>query len=213
MLQRDVSWLLEDITAQPAHRLSRTLSGFLPVEWCRPPTSKNPVLPVGHHLIWFNLTAPSQELLPDGTDNFHSPSEPSWVRRMWAGGSVRLKPDKYYHKKSGFAVDTAIVGAERIKDVQLRGKDEAAKIFVTIERRFARLDQLYESHRKVHQGSEKSNGPNVQRHFKQQLRGDEEWGDAILKEERNLVFFRERTAAEMDAIKAGQMAPVRYLDR
>ncbi|CAO2649442.1 Nn.00g068270.m01.CDS01 [Neocucurbitaria sp. VM-36] len=211
MLQRDVSWLLEDITTQPEHKLIRTLSGFLPDEWCRLPTFKSPVLPVGHHLIWFNLAAPSHELLPDGTDNFHSPPDP-WVRRMWAGGSVQLKPDEYMNKKSGFILGASIAGAERIKDVRLRGKDDAAKIFVTIERRFARLDRLYESHRRVHEGSKASNAPNVHRHFKQQLRDDEEWGDAILKEERNLVFFKERTVAEIDAIKAGQMAPIRYLD-
>ncbi|KAF1851066.1 uncharacterized protein K460DRAFT_401093 [Cucurbitaria berberidis CBS 394.84] len=211
MLHRDITWLLEDITAQPEHRLSRTLSGFLPDEWCRPPSSRKPVLPVGHHLIWFNLVTPSHKLLPDGTDDFHSPAAP-WVRRMWAGGSVRLKPDEYFHKKSGFTLATAIAGAERIKDVQLRGKDDAAKVFVTIERRFARLDQLYESHQKAYQNSEKSNVPNVQRYFKEQLRNDEEWGSAILKEERNLVFFKERTAAQLDVIKSGQMAPVRYLD-
>ncbi|KAH7390461.1 hypothetical protein BKA66DRAFT_439776 [Pyrenochaeta sp. MPI-SDFR-AT-0127] len=212
MLDRDTTYLLEDITAQSGHKLANTLSGFLPEQWCRPPDFKKPVLPIGHYLIWFNPALPSDKLLPDGTDMLHSPGEP-WVRRMWAGGSVQLKPDAYFHRKNGFTLDTAIAGAERIKDVQLRGKDGDLKIFVTIERRFARLERLYESHRRAHNGSEKSNGINVQRYFKQQLRRDEEWGDAIFKDQRNLVFFKDRSAAELDAIKAGQTAPVRYLDR
>lgn len=210
MLQRDVSYISEDITAQHEHRLARTLLGFLPAEWCRAPSFKKPVLPVGHHVIWFNMAAPSLELLPDGTDDYHSPGDP-WVRRMWAGGSVQVKPSEYFHKKHGFALGTAIAGAERIKDVQLRGKDDAAKIFVTIERRFARIDQLFKSHRQASLLGEKTTRINVQKYFKEQLRDDEPWGDAILKEERNLVFFKERSAEEMEAIKAGQMAPVRYL--
>ncbi|KAJ4366935.1 hypothetical protein N0V83_007465 [Neocucurbitaria cava] len=209
MLDRNVLWHLEDITAQPERRLIKTLEGFLPKEWCRLPTKKSPFLPFGHHLIWFNTAAPSHALLHDGTDDYHSPPDP-WVRRMWAGGSVQLKPDQYFDRKLGFTMDTAIAGAERIKDVRLHGQGDTAKIFVTIERRFARLDQLLKSHKKVYERAE--NAPNVRTHFRQQLRDDEEWGDAILKEERNLVFFKERTTAEMDAIKAGQMAPVRYLD-
>lgn len=212
MLRRDTTSLVESITAQPGHKLSNTLSGFLPEQWCRSPNFKHPVLPIGHYLIWFNPALPSDNLLPDGTDMLHSPGEP-WVRRMWAGGSVQLKTDEYFNKKTGFTLNTAVVGAERIKDVQLRGKDADMKIFVTIERRFARLGRLYESHRRAHGDSEKSNNLSVLRHFKQQLRDDLEWGDEIFKDERNLVFFKDRSAAELDALKAGQMAPVRYLDR
>lgn len=212
MLQRDVTCALENITAQPEHRLSNTLVGYLPQDWCRPPVFTNPVLPVGHHLIWLNPALPTGQLLPDGTDASHSPGG-LWVRRMWAGGSLHLKPDIYFHAKHGFTIDTVIAGAERIKDVRLRGEGDAAKLFVTIERRFARLDTLYSSYASAHSDSERIDGANVQTHFKQQLRDDEEWGDALFKEERTLVFLKERTTAELDAIEAGHMAAVKYLDR
>jgi hydroxyacyl-ACP dehydratase HTD2-like protein with hotdog domain len=188
-----------------------TATGFLPREWCWSPGVKRPVLPVGHHLIWFNAAVPTQELLPDGTDASQSPGDP-WVRRMWAGGSLQIKPDDYVDPISGFRLDAPILGAERIKDVQLRGQGDGAKIFVTIERRFARVDRVQENYRKMHGSIRRGHIAKTQRFFEEQLR-DAGWGDSILTEERNLVFFKERTAEEKDAIKAGQLAPVRYLDR
>jgi hypothetical protein len=49
-------------------------------------------------------------------------------------------------------------------------------------------------------------------HFREQLRS-KAWGDAILIEQRNLVFLKDKTTAELDAIKAGNMVPVKYLKR
>lgn len=213
MLGREITYLHEDIITEPENRLANTLSGFLPQSWCRPPTVNRPVVPPGHHLIWFNPALPTDKLLPDGTDASQSPGDP-WVRRMWAGGSIMLRPDQYYHTKGGFIVDTAMAGAERIKDVRLRGQGDAAKLFVTIERRFARVDYLHISQRRARQRtSSETPRASVVNYFKQQLRDDMEWGDAMLKEERELVFFKERSAAELEAIKAGHMAPVKYLDR
>jgi hydroxyacyl-ACP dehydratase HTD2-like protein with hotdog domain len=213
MLQRDMTHLPEHITAPTEYKLSQTLYGSLPKELCLAPGFRNPVLPVGHHLIWFNPALPTRELLPDGTDASQSPGGP-WVRRMWAGGSIQLRPDDYYDKARGLTLDTAMVGAERIKEVRLRGQDDATKIFVTIERRFARLDRLKERYREAHGSLGRTSGlGRSQRYFEEQIRQDEGWGDAILKEERNLVFMKERTTAELEAIKAGNMAAVKYLDR
>jgi hypothetical protein len=118
----------------------------------------------------------------------------------------------YYNTETGFAANSTMVCAERIQDVQLRGHNEAAKIFVTIERRFTRLDTLMAKHKKpladISKDMVRRMGPHW--HFQQQLKG-EEWGDAVLKEYRNLVFLKERTPAELSAIEAGQTASLKYM--
>lgn len=87
---------------------------------------------------------------------------------------------------------------ERIKDVQLRGQGDDAKIFVTIERCFKRFDHKWGGLRKHHDA---------------QMYTGQNWRDAFMTEERNLVFLKERTADELDALKAGNMAPVKYIQR
>lgn len=210
MLGREATHMYELITAGPQSRLSNTLLGFLPAEWCRPLPTTRPVIPPGQHLLWFNSALPTQELLPDGTDASQSPGDP-WVRRMWAGGSVTLRSNDYYDRKYGFILNTAMAGTERIKDVRLRGEGDTAKIFVTIERRFARVKDIYTTIREERRRESQYGSPS--RIFERLLRDDHEWGSAILKEERELVFFKERSAAELKAIKAGQMISVKYLDR
>ncbi|KAG9195925.1 hypothetical protein G6011_01046 [Alternaria panax] len=216
LMQRDVTHIAEHVTQPHEDKLSQTLTGFLPQTWCRPPRFHYRVMPFGHHLIWFNPAVPTFELLPDGTDASQSPGGP-WVRRMWAGGSIQLRPDDYFDDSRGCTMDTAMVGTEHIKDVRLYGEGDTAKIFVTIERRFARTDRVAKAYRAKHgeiiQGTQSGNRK-LQTDLEQQLRAwdDDGWGHAILKEERNLVFFKERTAAELEAVKAGQMATVKYLD-
>lgn len=213
MLQRGVTHLPEHLTVPHEYKLSQTLTGFLPREYCHPPGVRNPIVPFGHHLIWFNPSLPTCDLLPDGTDASHSPGGP-WVRRMWAGGSIQAKPGDYFDKHRGFAVDAPMAGAEHIKHVRLRGQGDDAKIFVTIERRFTRVDTLKESYR-IQRGSlgRASGLRRIQAYFEDQLRSDDPWGSAVLKEERNLVFFKERSPAELEAFKAGQMAAIKYLNR
>ena len=213
MLQRGAIHLPDHLTTPPEYRLAQTLMGFLPLECCSLPASHKPILPVGHHLIWFNPAVPTDHLLPDGTDASHSPGGP-WVRRMWAGGSLKLNSDDYFNKRNGFARDTPMTGVERIKHVQLRGQGDAAKIFVTIERRFARLDTLKQRYSALYDRLGKDSGlPKIQAFFENQLLSDDDWGDALLKEERNLVFLKERSTEELGAIKAGQVTPIKYLDR
>lgn len=136
------------------------------------------------------------------------------MRRMWAGGSIQAKPDVYFDKFRGFAVDTPTAGIEHIKHIRLHGQGDTAKIFVTIERRFARIDALQESYRALYGSLGRATGlRKIQSYFEDQLRIDDTWGNAVLKEERNLVFFKERSVAELDAIKSGQMDSIKYLDR
>jgi hypothetical protein len=133
---------------------------------------------------------------------------------MWAGGSIQLKPDDYFDASRGCRLDTVMEGTEHIKHVRLHGEGDSAKIFVTIERRFARLDTLENAVKAKHGPlGKRGAAEKVRDYLKQQVRSDQGWGDAILKEERNLVFFKERTTAELDAVKAGQMATIKYLDR
>jgi hydroxyacyl-ACP dehydratase HTD2-like protein with hotdog domain len=192
----------ERIDGNTHQKLVDTLSTFLPPEWCRHLSPRGfPPVPLGHHLVWFNPSIPADKLMPDGTDPLQSPGGP-WVRRMWAGGSLQLAPDAYYHQDTGFVINADLVYAERIRDVQLRGQDEAAKIFVTLERRFARQSTL----------EERKGRDLPQTYFRAQIQA-EDWGEAILKEQRNLVFLRDRNAAELDAIRTGESAPIRYLER
>jgi hypothetical protein len=119
------------------------------------------------------------------------------------------KKEAYYNLEKGFAIDTDMVYAERIQDVQLRGSGDAAKIFVTIERRYARLDTLQEK-LSLRPSGDRRLTPNAL--LREQMLQEEEWGDAVLKEQRNLVFLKEKTSAELEAISAGQFVPVRYLN-
>ncbi|KAL1793590.1 hypothetical protein ACET3X_008572 [Alternaria dauci] len=111
-----------------------------------------------------------------------------------------------------------MVGTEHIKQARLHGEGDTAKIFVTIERRFATLDSIERGHERGEHGTRplgaRLKHKNVQRYLQWQVRAQDNdgWGHALFKEERNLVFFKERTAAELEAVKAGQMATVKYLD-
>ncbi|KAI4678023.1 uncharacterized protein J4E88_006541 [Alternaria novae-zelandiae] len=210
MLQRDVIHLPEFIATPHEFKLSQSITGFLPQEWCYAPGVRSRMVPFGHHLIWFNPAVPTTELLPDGTDASQSPGGP-WVRRMWAGGSIQVRPDEYYDRNRGFRVEFPMSGTEHIKHVRLHGEGDTAKIFVTIERRFARVDIVGRAYNAKHGKLGKNGGKKLKTYLEQQLRDGDDWGDSIVKEERNLVFFKERPAAELEAVKAGQMAAVKYL--
>jgi hypothetical protein len=124
---------------------------------------------------------------------------------------MEVNKHDYYSRERGFTMNSDMVCAERIADVQLRGSGDAAKIFVTLERRFARADTL-EKKRKVDTSRAGTLPLGSQPFFREQMLS-EDWGDAILKDERILVFLKEKTPAEVEAIKAGELVPIRYLDR
>ncbi|KAI1006740.1 hypothetical protein K3495_g1476 [Podosphaera aphanis] len=84
-------------------------------------------LPPGHHLVYFNPQVTSDELLPDGTDDLHSPGPP-FYRRLWVGGSMNfLRPLELFPKK-------LMLCTERITDVRVTGTPGKEKIFVDIFR-------------------------------------------------------------------------------
>jgi hydroxyacyl-ACP dehydratase HTD2-like protein with hotdog domain len=211
MLSRPIISSREHLNVNTDQKLIDTLATFLPSEWLHRSKKDRVVIPLGHHLLWFNTSMPADQLLPDGTDPLQSPGDP-WVRRMWAGGHLELRPEAYHDIERGFTLNSEMLCAERIQDVQLRGIGDTAKIFVTIERRFAQNDTLHANLPPLRaKYGRRAKEANPQWHFREQLL-NEVWGDAILKEERNLVFLKEKTSTEVDAIKAGQMTPIKYLD-
>ncbi|KAF2868361.1 hypothetical protein BDV95DRAFT_549390 [Massariosphaeria phaeospora] len=193
MLQRKVS-IRSDIMSQPAHeKLRNTLAPFLPAPG-HPPIGVPcyNYASTGHHLIYCNAALRSDKLLADGTDALQSPGG-NFIRRMWAGGSLALNPAVYLQHNVDMKKVTSMQCDERIKDVQLRGRGDNAKVFVTIERSFKPSTGNWDSH-------PTKDLPPV-------LRG------LMLIEERTLVFLKERSRAEREAIQAGQLTAVKYLDR
>ncbi|KAL9047875.1 MAG: hypothetical protein Q9162_007926 [Coniocarpon cinnabarinum] len=185
----------------PSHLLNIALADFLPSEIS--PTSLNnprilpsttrdpPALPPAHHLIYFPPPIPAQDLLPDGTDPLQSPGLP-FVRRMWAGGTVRFN-----NTRPTLLNGSRIACLESIRDVAIKGPAGAEKIFVGIERRV---------------------GPCQENETEDVTRAalweDDEaaFGDRVgVIERRNIVFMRERSteqaAADNAAAKAKQMTP------
>lgn len=211
MLNRQFNPLVERVTMTQEEKLENTLASFLPKEWKGTRVAGRPI-PLGHHLLYFNPALPAQSLLPDGTDALHSPGDP-FVRRMWAGGALKMDVDKYFHHEGWFP-EQFYVCSEHIKDVQLRGKDDAAKIFITIERRFARRSALRPNmDRATFDGDAGLLDAAAIAEFRKHARKNEDWGDASLVEERNLVFMKERSVEEMEAIRRGNVAPIRHLQR
>jgi hypothetical protein len=206
MLDRTLPVLTDFVSRQHTQKLESTLSSFVPPH-------EADFQSLGQHLIYCNAAEPSDELLPDGLDALHSPGNP-YVRRMWAGGLLRLDLPKHYGMgMSAWRFNREIVGVERIKDVQMRGQAGDEKIFVNVERRFARATGKPDHVRKDGSTISMKTGPAAMPELlRQQAHEEQEWGDATIIEERSLVFMRGRNEAELRAFSAGQMAPLRYLD-
>ncbi|KAF2184567.1 hypothetical protein K469DRAFT_633297 [Zopfia rhizophila CBS 207.26] len=208
MLERDFSLLPDYLIPTHHSKLDGTLASFLPSRWTDRTSN---LLPLGHHLIFFNPALPSHRLLPDGTDPLQSPGAP-FVRRMWAGGSLKVNMNLYFHDQKGMYLSPKRwVCYERIKDVSMRGSsEEDAKIFVTIERRFARMGRLLP---RTTWGKDFAEAEQL---AKQKLaagaKDTDGFGEAVLVEERNIVFMKERSASELESIRAGLTMPVKYLD-
>ena len=186
----------------PHHLLDIALSSYLPAEFLSSRT-KQSFFPIGSHLVLFNPALPEDQLLPDGTDTLHSPGEP-FVRRMWAGGSLRIDKERYWDSSLGWvAQGVGFDGIERIKDVTLRGEGDATKLFVTIERRFGRTRQLAETATQAGIHIESRHG----RMLKEAQEGVE-WGHATVVEERNIVFMKK---VPKETLELNEMAPTKYL--
>jgi hydroxyacyl-ACP dehydratase HTD2-like protein with hotdog domain len=190
--------------------LEDTISSVLPL--AKSGNLKRDHLPLGHHLIYFNPTVPSKELLSDGTDAIHSPGPP-FNRRLWAGGKLVINVDKYFRGQHAWRLGTRFVCLERIRDVQLSGEGDAEKIGITIERRFASMNSLgkYVPKRAGVRRDERE--ARMLEAFYNEMSEAEGWGTASMIEERKIVFLKDRTAAEKAAFEEGNFQPVKYLDR
>jgi hypothetical protein len=162
-------------------------------------------LSLEQHFLHYNDLSPQPDLLPDGTDNHHSPGG-LWTRRMWAGGSLHLLPRKFYKLKYGLYPEARMGCLEYIKDVQLRGSGEAEKIFVTIERRVTRLDENTGHDRRLRFPTTKAAAEVCKRDV-----NEPSWGESILKEERRLVFLKDRSPEEVAALLKNAGSVERYL--
>lgn len=130
---RNLPLLYDDCSSLPSQLLLTTLSDVLPVfpygypdiastsDWC---ISR---MHFAHHLVYFPPPTSLRSILPDGTDDIHSPGPP-FVRRMWAGGVIKLPlhPIKLN--------EAPAYCWERIRNVKVRGSEGAEKVYVQIER-------------------------------------------------------------------------------
>ncbi|KAF2012849.1 hypothetical protein BU24DRAFT_315126, partial [Aaosphaeria arxii CBS 175.79] len=196
MLKRKIPSQFDEIVGAQDRKAKYTLAPFLPPEAVKGSDFHRRI---GHHLFYFNSHLPTNVLLPDGTDSLHSPGEP-FERRMWAGGSVRINLEEYDKENVGWHKKHQLVCLERVKDVQIRGTDEAAKIFVTIERKIARKGL-----------SRNLEYPVVDAGLIEDTKDSLETEKFLVVEDRNLVFMRARSLEEREAIQAGQLTPVKYL--
>lgn len=207
---RKISPIFDDLAPQSSYRLNTTLSDFLPSTeppLVLPPTSNDPtLLPIPHHLVYFEPTKRASEMLADGTNPDQSPGEP-FVRRMWAGGRVR------YNQNNPFVLDGSRgVCAEFIRDVSIKGKEGEEKIFVSIERRQAKAteDEVVQLARAQDDEGEKAT---LEHRVRQRLWRDkeEDFGPCSVIETRNIVFMharsKEEAAAETEKAKGKILKP------
>ncbi|KAI0969252.1 hypothetical protein F4678DRAFT_169245 [Xylaria arbuscula] len=149
MLARPPQIHMDMMYSTPSYTLDGVLKDFLPLDcimkqhvpeaealqhfvYGLPDSDLTPLLPAGHHFIYFPLRLPSSQLCADGTDPFHSPRHTPFTpftRRMWAGGSIR--------NIGLMGLDRRLaVCLERIVDVKARGVAGNEKIFVEVQREY-----------------------------------------------------------------------------
>lgn len=157
-------------------------------------------LPQGYHLVYFPPAHPTAALLPDGTDEAHTPGPP-FTRRVWAGGSVVFHPGW----QSQLTLDGgAALCLETIEDVRVKGVppnwDAGAgnmpgageKVFVDVRRQYAGLK---DGERKVEDVIEKEKKEvDVGGHIGQVVR--ETVRQPAIEELRTLCFMTPKSAEE-----------------
>jgi len=203
MKQRKIQPIFDDLAPQSSYRLDMTLADWLPETnppAVLPATNPPSILPIPHHLIYFEPTKRQSVMLADGTNPDQSPGEP-FVRRMWAGGRV------LYNRANPLTLDSGRgVCTEFIRSVTAKGKEGDEKLFVGIERRFAKAtdDELsgLTAARTDAQAQE-----DLEHRVRQRLwrDSDVDFGPASIVESRNIVFMRSRTKEEAaaDVAKSG----------
>ncbi|KAJ5179617.1 hypothetical protein N7492_002827 [Penicillium capsulatum] len=181
---------------QPSHLLTLTLHDLLPQSLdaydarSALPSIANPSpLPIGHHLIYFPPQVSLSQLLPDGTDVLHTPGEP-FNRRLWAGGNVRFSGN------GPFLDGSRAVCIESIRNVAVKGREGDEKVIVTIERRVGTVPE----------------GEETPRTWDRIWQRDEALqGDSSVIENRDLIFMRSKTAAQIQTDKEHFDDPARVV--
>ncbi|KAF2484479.1 hypothetical protein BDY17DRAFT_323326 [Neohortaea acidophila] len=194
---RQIAPIFDDLTPQSSYRLNVTLADFLPGATpppVLPPATDPAILPIPHHLIFFEPTKPASVMLADGTNPDQSPGEP-FVRRMWAGGTVR------YNQANPFLLDASRgVCAEFIRSVAVKGQPGRERVFVGIERRQAKAtdDELALLSSAQSDAKEKET---LDHRVRQRLwrDSDADFGPCAVVETRNIVFMRSRTKEQAEA--------------
>ncbi|GLI76747.1 hypothetical protein PoHVEF18_005025 [Penicillium ochrochloron] len=125
-------------------------------------------------------TVTLSQLLPDGTDVLHTPGDP-FHRRLWAGGNLR------FPAASPLLDGRRAVCIESIRNVAVKGREGDEKVTVTIERRMGHVPEG-ESEKKT----------------RSRIWTEDEAvaGDASVIENRDLIFMRSKTAAQIEADQA-----------
>jgi hydroxyacyl-ACP dehydratase HTD2-like protein with hotdog domain len=147
LLSRPANVIHDYLTPMNSQLLNTSLAGFLPRS-CLSPSFSAPdsslstlhnrsqavqgLLPLGHHLVYFPTQTTNDLLLPDGTDILQFPGEP-FTRRLWAGGSLHFENAKEGLLRRG---NDPVFCVEKIRDVEVRGKNGNENIWVHIERQY-----------------------------------------------------------------------------
>lgn len=200
MQERKIQPIFDDMTPQSSYRLDMSLADHLPgtnPPPVLPPTKPASVLPIPHHLVYFEPTKPSSQMLADGTNPDQSPGDP-FVRRMWAGGSV------LYSRVNPLILDSSrAVCAEFIRSVTSKGNEGDEKLFVKIERRIAKAT-TDEMEGLLHSQTNELSKETLEHRVRQRLWRDSEtdFGCCSILETRNIVFMRSRSKEEAAAAEA-----------
>jgi hydroxyacyl-ACP dehydratase HTD2-like protein with hotdog domain len=145
MLNGQPKLIYEYLSPTSSHLLNVALSDHIPLSYqptqfqndtVLPHLSPEALLPQGHHLVYFPFQLPPSRLAGDGADLDHAPGSP-FVRRMWAGGSIRFKdacsPAKHLKLDGKRAVCLETIENVTLKNSDIPGKE---KIFVDVWRRY-----------------------------------------------------------------------------
>jgi hydroxyacyl-ACP dehydratase HTD2-like protein with hotdog domain len=90
------------------------------------------VIEPGFQQVSFNELIDEDLLCEDGADRRHAPGE-EWKFRVWAGGHMKFSRPYVPSKRS------LVVAREEVKDVRVASRGDAAKVFVTLLKRYHEL--------------------------------------------------------------------------
>ncbi|TQS35561.1 hypothetical protein Golomagni_04019 [Golovinomyces magnicellulatus] len=132
LLARPEITVYDHMAPTPSQLLKTSLQSDLPfIKSCLDIKQRNKgkfYLPAGHHFVYFNQYVPTGSLLPDGTDDLHSPGHP-FERRLWVGGSIEFTRTFTLFPK------IQMICLEKITGVRVSGIHGNEKVFVEITRR------------------------------------------------------------------------------